>query len=351
MKNLLLGLTLLITTSYSLLSQTVFTSTCGYSVTVYIKPMDLVFTSYNDYGFNYKLRIKYDAVYNRPITNYPAEPCPVHKWDACGSKGSLYNFQVQINCLITGGQTHGAVDIPMPNYTNSGVVESTGQYIGSDIILKNDATVNSLKCSEIKVRMSGPGMPNTIKTINPGALPIELISFDAIAKENHVDLSWVSGSEKNNDFFTIERTVDGFAYEEVVKVPGQGNSSTKTDYHYTDLRPVTGVSFYRLKQTDYNGESAYFDVKSVNIERQGSVSNVYPNPTVLNRTTVFIAQAKTNVTLNVRNILGQILFSKEVDSKSKDVYEEIEFTESGKLFIVEVVQNDVIIARHKVIKN
>lgn len=139
-------------------------------------------------------------------------------------------------------------------------------------------------------------------------LPISLLSFDATANQNQVNLSWATASEKNNDFFTIERTVDGIDFEEVGKVAGQGNSSLKNEYTFSDTRPKNGISYYRLKQTDYNGESEYFEVKSVNIQKGDFVSNVYPNPAVMNRTTVFVEKNEFYCNLECSKCIGSIDF-------------------------------------------
>jgi hypothetical protein len=195
--------------------------------------------------------------------------------------------------------------------------------------------------------INGKGRGN----FSAGSLPIELISFTAIAAKNQVNLSWITASEKNNDYFTIERTVDGLTYEEIARVQGQGNSSIKTSYEYTDTRPLSGVSYYRLRQTDFNGETEIFKVNSVNIQKEELVSNVFPNPAILNRTTVFIEQTNSMVTLTVRNVLGQLILTKQIDASTNDIYEELELTESGKLFFIDVIQNNKITARHKVLNN
>lgn len=338
MRNLLLPIFLILSISSSLFSQAVFTSNNNhYSVTVYIKPIQIITGIPDGGGYHYEVKFHYDVVVSGTLNG----------------NSQLNNFQVRIKSNKTGKISRRDSGLPLSLSSSSGNLTTTNdQYAPNSIgISPSLATVENFQCNAIEVTMSGPGMPWQTQNLNPGALPIELISFDATANQNQVDLSWITGSEKNNDFFTIERTVDGIAYEEVARIEGQGNSSSKTSYEYTDARPLSGISYYRLKQTDFNGESEVFEVKSVNIERGELVSNVYPNPTAFNKTTVFIAQTNANVTVNVRNILGQILFSKEVDSKSNDVYEEIELTESGQIFVVEIVKDKDIIARHKVLKN
>ena len=73
-------------------------------------------------------------------------------------------------------------------------------------------------------------------------------------------LEWVTATEINNDFFTLERSQDGKSFEEIGKVKGAGNSSQILNYNFTDEHPNSGVSYYRLKQTDYDGQYAYSDL-------------------------------------------------------------------------------------------
>lgn len=112
-------------------------------------------------------------------------------------------------------------------------------------------------------------------------LPIELVSFSAEpTKDETVKLNWITAVEIQNDHFTIERSVNGTDFVEVTRVAGKGNSSETSYYNALDLQPNKGTNYYRLKQTDYNGEFTYSDIISVNF---GEVTveptvTVYPNP-------------------------------------------------------------------------
>ena len=88
-------------------------------------------------------------------------------------------------------------------------------------------------------------------------LPIELTFFDAEVSESSVILLWETATETNNDFFTIERSLDGFNFIPITTQTGAGNSHTPISYSYIDDKPQTGISYYRIKQTDYNGNSTY----------------------------------------------------------------------------------------------
>ncbi len=110
-----------------------------------------------------------------------------------------------------------------------------------------------------------------------GSLPIELIDFHAITKNETVDLSWETATETNNDFFTIERSAEGQIWEKIKTIRGGGNSSITRGYFYTDVQPKTGISYYRLKQTDFNGNFSYSIIRDVRMENRSGYS-IYPNP-------------------------------------------------------------------------
>lgn len=122
----------------------------------------------------------------------------------------------------------------------------------------------------------------TLGTINANQtpLPIELISFKAEAINNdYIQLDWATASEINNDFFTIERSIDGQHWQEVNKIVGAGNSSSILSYSEVDNNPYDGVSYYRLKQTDFDGQFEYSQIISVNIQQLvNSQVEIYPNP-------------------------------------------------------------------------
>ena len=121
--------------------------------------------------------------------------------------------------------------------------------------------------------------PFTLGSTTPNnPLPIELLSFTANYNgSNAVDLKWETASETNNDYFTIERSADAVHFTEISKTNGAGNSSQRINYSSKDLSPLSGISYYRLKQTDFNGKYKYSNVVSVNITNNNSfeIINTY----------------------------------------------------------------------------
>lgn len=115
-------------------------------------------------------------------------------------------------------------------------------------------------------------------------LPIELTYFVANQSKGNVEFAWQTASEKDNDYFTIEYSLNAVDFEELAIVAGAGTTTEEQNYQYTELSAKhNGTVYYRLKQTDYDGEYSYSNTVAVKFgERQAYDSQVnltvYPNP-------------------------------------------------------------------------
>lgn len=159
----------------------------------------------------------------------------------------------------------------------------------------------------------------------PPPLPIELISFTAVtvADNTRVELKWATASEKNNDFFTVERSRNGATFEQIAKVDGAGNSTTVLNYSAYDESPLEGTSYYRLKQTDFDGKFTFSNLVAVNYKKSGTspcTFKVYPNPCV-GRCTVSLKDCPENKTNEIEvaviDALGNKVYS-QVPMRDED---------------------------------
>ena len=92
-------------------------------------------------------------------------------------------------------------------------------------------------------------------------LPIELTSFSIFATADGFMFNWITASENENDYFTLEYSIDGVSFNEIDYVHGAGTTSETSEYEYRwDEAPDFEMLYFRLKQTDYNGEFSYSDV-------------------------------------------------------------------------------------------
>jgi len=90
---------------------------------------------------------------------------------------------------------------------------------------------------------------------NSSTLPVSLIDFSSLCMDNSVIIKWTTASEINNDYFTLERSVNSYQFEPIAFIEGAGNSNDIVRYAYEDDKLPYAV-YYRLKQTDFDGTSA-----------------------------------------------------------------------------------------------
>ncbi|MBR5643315.1 MAG: T9SS type A sorting domain-containing protein [Salinivirgaceae bacterium] len=115
-------------------------------------------------------------------------------------------------------------------------------------------------------------------------LPIELVYFNAHEFGGGVRFEWETASELNNDFFTIEFSIDAVEFAELTIIEGAGTSTEPHNYRYTDFSSHAGIIYYRLKQTDYDGNFSYSETVPVVFaehhvaETEDIKFVVYPNP-------------------------------------------------------------------------
>lgn len=137
-------------------------------------------------------------------------------------------------------------------------------------------------------------------------LPVELIMFKARPSKDVIKLNWKTASELNNDFFSVERSLDGENWLQITTVEGAGTTNKTTEYNVLDHQPVEGVSYYRLRQTDFDGKISFSSIEQVNFIGQTMIQ-AFPNPSV----GVFHLSNSARLeveSIRVVNNLGQTMF-------------------------------------------
>ena len=148
---------------------------------------------------------------------------------------------------------------------------------------------------------------DNIKVTTYNAVPVELISFYADCSGNSISLNWTTASEINNEGFEVQRNIGGSDEWEVIGfVKGAGTSTEAVNYSIEDKNPLSGKSFYRLKQIDFNGTYKIYNAVEVSFVPvfTYSLQQNYPNP-FNPATSIKFSIAKTeHVILKVYDILG-----------------------------------------------
>jgi endoglucanase len=165
-----------------------------------------------------------------------------------------------------------------------------------------------------------------------GSLPVTLLVFNAnISSDKTVILKWETTSEKNNDFFVVEKSNNGKDFQRIGVVKGSVNSSLVNSYNFVDMQPSEGTNYYRLKQVDLDGSISYSEV--INIENNSSNGiTIFPNPSnnviTINLTSGNISQ------IQIYDLLGKLIYSNNIlNSGSNEVSIDVSYFNSGCYFI------------------
>ncbi len=212
-----------------------------------------------------------------------------------GIAGGTYNLQVQ----GTGFGLIGAVSDLRLTLINS-VTGVAGVNAGTTLNPQINRTGLTL------ANLSNSFYVGSINSANT-PLPITLISFNAIPENGEVKLEWSTASETDNAFFTIQKSTDGRTWTTVQKVLGSGTSSNIENYTAYDLTPFTGISYYRLMQTDIDGKQTFSPIISIKLGNKNAEISVFPNPAINLVNISLPSFARYEISL--LNISGQLIYN------------------------------------------
>lgn len=179
-------------------------------------------------------------------------------------------------------------------------------------------------------------------------LPVVLLEFKAVLGKEGVEVSWITATEINNDYFTVERSNHGLGFQPIAVVPGAGNSSQRIKYSITDGSPFQGLNYYRLKQTDFDGQFEYSTIIAVQVDDPFVTNSIYPNPTDGAGFHVQLAKPGARyIRVMIQSLDGREVLNKFFYGESTiDVNPE--FGLAAGLYLVTIIDN-VIITRHKLV--
>lgn len=201
---------------------------------------------------------------------------------------------------------------------------------------------------------------NNVFTIGSGTgvgVPVTLLSFAATKKLNDVNVTWATATEFNNDYFELERSVDGRTFEVIAKVKGKGTTNLQTNYQYLDTkvakmkRPTANV-FYRLVQVDFDGTKTVSRTAVVNMDEQAGsqklTASISPNP-FADMTNVFISSpAAEQASLKVTDAQGRLVFEKQIElqeGQNQIIIDELGSARSGIYFVNIITNNESVVQR------
>jgi hypothetical protein len=170
-------------------------------------------------------------------------------------------------------------------------------------------------------------LPSSIPTPNPQiilsgdcsstiVLPIELTTFKGMCLKNKIELFWQTASETNNDYFIIEKSINGINYTQIGTVEGNGNSNTLKNYIYSDSDVSNKNNFYRLTQVDFDGKFSQSEIIAVSNscnEIGFEFSNAYYNSSNNKISLSFLASLSGNINISITDILGRDIYNNIIE--------------------------------------
>lgn len=257
---------------------------------------------------------------------------------------SMYTFQGRVRCA---GQNR---TFDLPNNGGTGVVTSAnGQ---APWINGNCDAYNESFCDQTVIIIQGPNVPYQEVVCNYTApLPVELINFKGVQEENNIELSFTTASEKNNDYFTIERTTNGVDWEVVNRVKGNGTTDKASFYSVLDRNAVNGKNYYRLSQTDFDGASKIYKIIAVNYNAMSTINyTIYPNPTSNKWINIaYESKSSSPVKCFVYTMQGQQIEEYTLNASNETM--QFELPSQNNIYMIELIQDNQIIARERIISN
>lgn len=213
-----------------------------------------------------------------------------------GDSYELHNVLDYFGDVITGTYTSGDLIVPMTNHSiarplgySSLLGENTLPEFGSFVLI------------------------NT----NPlSSLPVNFIDFSVKALNNRALLSW-SVSEKNVSHYIIERSADGNQFDSIGMVMPNNTMSTESHYQFTDYQPLTGKSYYRIREVGLNYQSTYSEIKFVYFEPGSFTFMIQPNPSG-NRLKIIVSSPQEKIGYKITDVRGAVLLQGYQLSQNRD---------------------------------
>lgn len=176
---------------------------------------------------------------------------------------------------------------------------------------------------------------------NNTILPVELVRFTARPSGTNAELNWETRTEINNDYFTVQNSIDGKIFVDIGKVKGAGTTQLPKEYNYLDINVPAERTYYRLKQTDFDGRTKFSNIERVDLENHSSSAfSVYPNPSTGKFTLNSSGDYKIESIL-VLNMHGKLIGSMSTVTSQVSYYTgnfDLENNVSG-MYVIKVVHN------------
>lgn len=178
-------------------------------------------------------------------------------------------------------------------------------------------------------------------------ISMSLLTLDAEVQGRSIELKWLTANEINNELFTVERSTDGLNYESIGTKPGAGNSQEVLSYRFRDENPSTGNNYYRIKQTDNNGNDEYSMITPASFkpsaENNIQISSARPNPFSKDFNVEYMVPKSGSAKVKLTSVHGEVLLEQQVncekDKPQQFIYKDEKGIRAGVYFL-SIAQED-----------
>ena len=187
--------------------------------------------------------------------------------------------------------------------------------------------------------------PFSLSSTNSGSnpLPVELASFRVSAENGANYIRWQTASEKNNDYFDVERSSNGQTFQKIETVNGAGNSTSLLNYSIVDRYAGSSTTCYRLKQVDNNGDFEYSEIKCV---RNTAFTDIVISPTIINNENINIDFGETSFSkaeIIITDITGKVVYNEYVNSNNVTINNDDANIDMSGLYFIRLIADENVV--------
>jgi hypothetical protein len=238
--------------------------------------------------------------------------------------------------IVIGNQDNSYSNLSKYNTANSADDESKSYATAGSTINCGSGYANN--CST--VAMYGPALLSSAGAVSTNSIPVVLVGFSAaLNNDKSIGLDWNTKQEVNAGHFDIMRSNDGSVWNTIGSVKAKGYATTESDYSFTDMKPASGINYYRLKLVNLDGSFGYTDMKVV---RSSIVTNIsfFPNPATDYVNISLGELSAKQTTVRLINQAGQVLQEKTVAAGSATIVSFPVQNYKGGLYILSIASAD-----------
>jgi endonuclease/exonuclease/phosphatase family metal-dependent hydrolase len=146
-------------------------------------------------------------------------------------------------------------------------------------------------------------------TFANSAMPVTWLKFWGLKKNKTIELNWETASEQQNYMFEVEKSSNAKSFERIGSLKGNGTSTQNNQYQFTDEQPFRDISYYRIKQIDFDGTFSYSKTIAVinsDLVEENSNLTIYPNP-VKDQFKIQFLDGTTAEEVQIYTVFGQLI--------------------------------------------